>query len=358
MEYIMQLHEVVHHRQHSAYFQSIRDLAEQVAANSPDMNVPDEPDLNQLWALRSELDAKIKEEQRASALQKGLKPIASADIREVLRVIFQSDLEDTKRGMVQRSAGKKTDEYRRILDLRINTEITQLIPKREELARIFGDDFLLLAAPIGAKINQVIPRVRCLLEVATEVLILRAALMEAEAEIRDCHDQIEFGLGLSGPTKSTRGRRSKLDASEVQDIANMKGRGLTNQAVLELVNATRAEFGEKPVGLTAIKEIPALVAKQRVSDQTAKLEPKALSSAGRGAYAHCPMNQSVSDAIIVPVPRKTDCLAMAEEAAIREVWGVNEAQGIGFDKIGWYIPPKQVQMYERQFAAWKEGLNI
>lgn len=354
----MQIFEVVQKQQYPAGLQAILDLADQVAASSPDMNVPEEPGLSQLCAMRNELDAQIQEKRRSDALQKGLKPITSVDVQEVLQVIFQSDLEDTKRGMVQGCAGSKADEYRRILDFRISAEIAQMIPKREELVQVFGEDFSMLAAPLGIKINQVIPRVRCLLEVATEVLALRAALKEVEAEVRDCHAQIEFGLGLSGPVKSTRGRRSKLDASEVQDIAYLKAQGLTNQAVLELVNATRAEFGEPPVGLTAIKEIPALVAKQRISDQIAKPEPKALSGAGRGACAHRSMSQSDSDAIIVPDLIETDCLAMAEEAAIRDVWGVDEVRGIGFDKIGRCRPPRQVRMHERQFAAWKEGLNI
>lgn len=353
----MQIVEVVQMQQYPAGLQAILDLADQVAASSPDMNVPEEPDISQLCAMRNELDTQIQEKRRSDALQKGLKPITSVDIQEVLQVIFQSDLEGTKRGMVQRRAGEKSDEYRRILDLRINAGIAQLIPKRGELVQVFGDDFSMLAAPLGVKVNQVIPRVRCLLEVATEVLALRTALKEAEAEIHDCHNQIEYALGFSGPTKSTRGRRPKLSECEIEEIAFMKQQGMSNQVVFEQINATRAEFGEPPIGLTAIKTIPALVAKPRISDQIAKPEPKALSGAGRGACAHRSMSQSDSDAIIVPDLIETDCLAMAEEAAIRDVWGVDEVRGIGFDKIGRCRPPRQVRMYERQFAAWKEGLN-
>lgn len=358
--YNMQIHEATQEQQPSAYLQSILDLAERAAATSRDMNVAEELDLNQLCAMRSELDKKIQERRRADALQKGLKPITQVDIRGVLQVIFLSDLGDTKRGMVQRCAGDKSEEYRRILNFRVTDEIVQLIPKREELVQVFGNDVSMLAAPIGSKINQIIPRVRCLLEVATEVLDLRAALKEAEAEIHDCHDQIEFALGFSGPikTKSTRGRKSKLSECEAQEVAFMKQQGLSNQAVLEQINAIRAEFGESPVGLTTIKSVPALVAKQRISDQITEPEPKALSGIGRGACVHISISQSDSNAIIVPNLIETDCLAIAEVAAIREVWGVDEGRGIGFDMIGRCRPSRRVQMYEKQFAAWKEGLNI
>ena len=345
------------HQYHTG-LHSLLALANEAAALGPDMSVADEPGLSQLCAERSALDARIREKQRTAALEKGLEPINPVDVQGVLHIIFQSSIGDTKRGMVQKNAGAKADVYSRILDYRVSAEIAQMIPKREELVQVFGDDFRTLAAPLRVKINQVIPRVRCLLAVATEVLALRAALKEEEAEVRDCHAQIEFGLGLSGPVEVTRGRRSKLDASEVQDIAYMKGQGLTNQAVLELVNAKRAEFGESPIGKTAIKEIPALVAKQRISDQITKQEPKALSGVGRGASAHRSMCQSDSDAIIVPDLSEADCLAMAEEAAIRDVWGVDEGRGICFDSIERYRPSKQVRMYEKQFAAWKEVLNI
>lgn len=62
--------------------------------------------------------------------------------------------------------------------------------------------------------------------------------------------------------------------------------------------------------------------------------------------------------VAVPDLLEPDCLAMAEEAAIRDVWGGDEGLGISFDMIGRYRPSRQVRMYEKQFAAWKEGLNI
>lgn len=344
--------------QHHTGLQSLLALANEAAALGPDMSVADEPGLSQLCAERSALDARIREKQRTAALEKGLEPITPVDIQGVLHIIFQSSIGDTKRGMVQKNAGDKADVYSRILDYRITDEIAQAIPKRDELVRIFGDAFSTLAAPKGVKINQVIPRVRCMLDVATEVLALRAALKEAEAEIQDCHDQIEYGLGISGPTKSTRGRRSKLDDCEVQEIAFMKLQGLSNQAVLEQVNAIRAQFGEPPVGLTAIKVIPALVAKQRISDQITTPEPKALSHAGRGVVAQAIISQNASGAIRMPDLAETDCLAMAEEAAIREVWGVDEGRGIDFDNIGRHKPSRHEKLYSRQFSAWKEGLNI
>lgn len=354
----MQVSVNVYQPQQHTCLQSLLALANAAAALGPDMRVPDEPDLNHLYAQRSALDAMIREKQRTAALAKGLEPITPGDIQEVLQIIFQSGIGDTKRGMVQKNAGGMADVYSRILDYRITDEIAQAIPKRDELVRVFGDDFSTLAAPLGSKINQAIPRVRRLLDVAAEVLALRAALKEAEAEIQDCHDQIEYGLGISGPTKSTRGRRSKLDDCEVQEIAFMKQQGLSSQAVLEQVNATRAEFGEPPVGLTAIKVIPALVAKQRISDQITTPEPKALSHAGRGVEAQAVISQSASGAIRMPDLSETDCLAMAEEAAIREVWGVDEGRGISFDNIGRHRPSRYEKLYSRQFSAWKEGLNI
>ena len=335
-----------HHRKYEMeHSTKLHELLELASHSTLDMTIADEPELKHLYAERVALDARIHEMQRTAALEKGVTPITPSDICEVLQTIFQSRVEETKRGMVQKKAGGKADVYSRILDYRITSEIAQSIPKRDELIRVFGDNFSSLAAPVGSKINQVIPRVRLLLDVATEVLSLRAELQEAKAEIQDCHAQIEHGLDLSIPTKSTRGRRSKLDDSEVQDIAHMKGQGLSNQVVLERVNSTRTEFGEPPVCLTAIKNIPALVAKQRISDQLTTPEPKALSRIGRGTVRLSDLSES-------------DCLTMAEDAAIREVWGVNEERGIGFDKIGRHKPSQQEKLYSRQFSAWKEGLNI
>lgn len=333
----------------------LHELLELANHSTLDMTVADEPELGNLYADRAALDIQIRERKRTIALEKGLPPITDNDIQEVLQIIFQSSTSDTKRGMVQKKAGDKADVYSRILDYRITNEIAQTIPERDELVRVFGYNFSTLAAPLGSKVNQVIPRVRRLLDVATEVLTLRAALKEAEAEIQDCHDQIEYGLGLSGPAKSTRGRRSKLDDCEVQDIASMKQQGLSNQNVCELINASRAEFGKPPIGLTAIKEIPSLVAKSRISDQMTMPEPKALSHAGRGAIAHATTIQSDSGAIRMPDLTETDCLTMAEIAAITEL---NEGWGIGFDNIGRHKPLRRETLHSRQFSAWKEGLNI
>ena len=124
------------HQQHTG-LQSLLALANEAAALGPDMRVPDEPDLNQLFADRSALDVRIREKQRIAALDKGLEPITLGDIQGVLHIIFQSDVGDTKRGMVQKNAGGKADVYSRILDYRITDEIIQAIVSARRTHLVF-----------------------------------------------------------------------------------------------------------------------------------------------------------------------------------------------------------------------------
>lgn len=158
--------------EHNKEIQQRLEIASQ--AQMLDMTVANEPELKHLYAERVALDARIREMQRTAALEKGLAPITSSDIQEVLRIIFLSSAEDTKRGMVQKKAPGKADVYSRVLDYRITPEIAQAIPKRYELEQVFGDYLSALVAPVGSKINQIIPRVRCLLNAAADVLALRA----------------------------------------------------------------------------------------------------------------------------------------------------------------------------------------